>query len=81
MAPTLRQQAEAKLKALRDRVASRRDKRVVESNIDNNNNRNNDNSLNKISQVTPSKRPKALQGHNVFDRSSHWDTPTKIKTS
>ena len=25
--------------------------------------------------MSPSNQPKALQGHNVFDKSSHWDTP------
>ena len=26
--------------------------------------------------MSPSDLPKALQGHNAFDKSSHWDTPT-----
>ena len=39
-----------------------------------NDNNNDDDSLDEILAVAPSKRPKALQGHNKFNRSSHWDT-------
>ena len=30
-----------------------------------------------VSVVTASKHPKAIQGHNAFDKSTHWNTPTK----
>ena len=34
-----------------------------------------------VSVVTASKRPKAIQGHNAFDKSTHWNTPTKKRKS
>ena len=30
----------------------------------------------KLSVVIPGKRPKELQSHYLFHKSSHWDTPT-----
>ena len=41
-----------------------------------NNDDNDDDSLD-VSAVSASEQPKALQGHNAFDRSSHWNTPKK----
>ena len=34
-----------------------------------------------VSVVTASKRPKAIQGHNNFETSSHWNTPTHKRQS
>ena len=77
MALTKAQQVEDKLKAQRDRhnrwKADRAAKRNRESNNDND-----DDSLD-VSIVSPSDRPKALQGHNAFNELSQWDTPkTKL---
>ena len=34
-----------------------------------------------LSVVTPVKHPKAIQGHNAFDRSTYWNTPNKKRES
>ena len=73
MAPTKAQQAEDKLKAQRDRHNRWKADRATKCNRENNDN-NDDDSLD-VSIVSPSDRPKSLQDHNAFDKSSHWDTP------
>ena len=69
---TKAQQAENRLQAQRDRYTSWKADRAAKRDRENDNN---DDSL-EISIVSASGRPKELQGHNAFDKSSHWDTPT-----
>lgn len=73
MAPTKGQQAEAKLKAQCDRNNRWKKDRAAKRNRKNNDN--NDNDSLDVSIVSPSDQPKGLQGHNAFDKSSHWNTP------
>ena len=75
MAPTKAQQAEAKLKAQCDRHNRWKMEKVAKCNRENNNN-NDDDSLD-VSAVSAPESPKAVQGHNAFNRSSHWNTPKK----
>ena len=49
------------------------EERVARDAIESNNN--NDNDSLDVSIVSPSDRPKALQGHNAFNELSQWDTP------
>ena len=69
---TKAQQAEIKLKAQRDKYTSWKNDRAAKRNRENNDD-NDDDSLD-VSGVSASDRPKALQGHNAFDKSSHWET-------
>ena len=74
MAPTKAQQAEAKLKAQRDRHNRWKMEKAAKRDRENNND--DDDSLD-ISTVSASEQPKVLQGHNAFDKSFQWNTPTK----
>ena len=69
---TKAQQAENMLQAQRDRYISWKAVRVAKRDRENDND---DDSL-EMSIVSASDRPKELQGHNAFDKSSHWDSPT-----
>ena len=66
MTLTVGEQAEAKLKAQRDRHNRWKVDRAAKRNRESNND-NDDDSLD-VSIVSPSDRPKALQGHNAFDK-------------
>ena len=70
---TKAQQAENKLKEQRERYIKWKADRAAKRDRENNND--DDDSL-AMSIVSASDRPKELQGHNAFDKSSHWDTPT-----
>ena len=76
MTPTSRQLSEAKLKVQSVKLKQWREERATRDAIESNDN---NDSLD-VSIVSPTDCPKALQGHNAFNKLSHWDTPKKKRS-